>query len=87
MKKIILILCLINITSCIDFRTLERWSDARLIREYEREEKAYYDKETPEQKRLRKQNNKICFKLYPSDIEKNMQCMAERGTPDFEWKK
>ncbi len=33
------------------------------IKEYDRKEKAYYDKETPEQKRLRKENRYICRKM------------------------
>ncbi len=84
-RSYIYILSLISLTSCVDFRTLEKWDDARVQKKYEKARKAYYDKETPEQKRLRKKNSDICFKLYPSDIEKNKQCMKERGTPDFEY--
>ncbi len=39
MKKVILILCLINLTACIDFRTLEKWDDARVKKNMKEPEK------------------------------------------------
>ncbi len=86
MKKVILILCLINLTACIDFRTLEKWDDARVKKKYERAREAYYAKETPEQKRLRKINRKICFDVsgaYSGSWDQSLfrDCMKERGSP------
>ena len=93
MRKVILILCLISLTGCIDFRVLEKWDNARVKQKYERERKAYYDKETPAQKALRDENRKICIQLaeLPENIAKGSQkmdmilrdCMKERGSPLF----
>lgn len=60
----------------------------------ERKKKAFYDKETPEQKELRKKNNVFCTNLAekPENREKDGRwssiyenCMKERGSPLYDY--
>ena len=74
------------------------YSDRAAVREFDRKEAAFYSKETPRQKELRKENTKICGELagrpenriyekgwkngYSND-EVFCSCMKERGTPEY----
>ena len=87
------ILLLMSLAGCIDLRLIEKWDDARAIRNYDRKEKAYYEKETSEQKRLRKINNVFCTQLAEKSENREKggywmdsvlkKCMKERGSPMF----
>ncbi len=82
------ILLLMSLAGCIDLRIIEKWDNARAIRDYDRKEKAYYDKETPEQKRLRKINDKICEDIsgaYSGNWDQILyrKCMKKRGSPNL----
>ncbi len=57
-------------------------------REYKKERDAYYAKETPEQKKLRKINEKICDDVsgaYSGNWDQILyqECMKKRGSPVF----
>ena len=74
------------------------YSGRAATRERERKEAAFYAKETPQQKELRKKNTKICDELaerpenriYEKGWENGYSntrvfcsCMKERGTPEY----
>ncbi|WP_386689704.1 hypothetical protein [Lonepinella sp. MS14437] len=88
------------ISSCTPKMERDLWngvySERALVKEYEQEEKAYYDKENSEQKELRKKNIVICREIarkkYPNETifegENSFnrgylyrECMKKKGSP------
>ncbi len=106
-KIITLMIFCIGLSSCtlpmiLAHPTIERWADKRTIEKYDEARDAYYDKETQEQKQLRKENLIICNELserpenriprkgFPNGISNQQlyrDCMKKRGSPLFERKK
>ena len=74
------------------------YSDRAAVRSFEKKEAAFYAKETPQQKELRKKNNDICWELAGRPENRIQEkgwpkgrtnqrlfcsCMKERGTPEY----